>query len=60
MEKNRLAHAIRHPLTAKDIDDVVLVDEANAARLLSPTAPASEYAEGRSNLERIAQFGGKS
>jgi len=59
-KKNPLAHAIRHPLTAKEIDEMVLVDEAAAARIRSSAEPVREYAEGRSNLERMAQSGGKS
>jgi len=59
-KKNRLAHAIRHPLTAKEIDDVVLVDVAAADRMRSSAEPARGCTEGSRNLERMAQFGGKS
>lgn len=58
-KKNPLAHAIRRPLTAKEVDGMVLVDELGAARLRVSSAPAQGVSEARSNLERIAQFRGK-
>jgi hypothetical protein len=54
-KKNSLAHAIRHPLTAKDVDQMVLVDEAAAARLRSSAAQAPDFTQGHSNVERIAR-----
>jgi hypothetical protein len=59
-KKNALAHAIRHPLTAKDVDKVALVDEATAVQVRSSAASTCEYTGGRSKLEKMAQSGGKS
>jgi hypothetical protein len=38
-KKNRILRAFRKPLTAKDIDEVVLVDEDAASRLRPPVEP---------------------
>ena len=54
-KKNALARALRPPLTSKEIDDIVLVDEATATRMQAePAAGARDFAKG-SNVERMAQ-----
>ena len=56
-KKNGIARALRQPLTSKQIDDVVLVDEAAATRMRAAAAAtgATGFAEGRSKVERLAQ-----
>lgn len=56
-KKNRVARALRGPLTSKEIDDVVLVDEAAALRLLAAAAETESagFTEGRATTERLSQ-----
>jgi len=54
-KKNRVARALRGPLTSKEIDDVVLVDEAAATRIRTAAATRSGFTEGPSHAERLAQ-----
>lgn len=55
-KKNALARALRSPLTAKEIDEIALVDEAGAKEMLGATGSAEtpNFARG-SNQERMAQ-----
>jgi hypothetical protein len=55
-KKNVLARALRSPLTAKEVDEMVLVDEVGAKQMqaASGSAEASDFTKG-SNEERMAQ-----
>ena len=55
-KKNSVARALRRPLTAKEIDETVLVDEAAATRMQTPTDAADPRGfKTGSNVERMAQ-----
>jgi hypothetical protein len=55
-KKNGLARALRRPLTPEDIDNVVLVDEAAAARIrTSQTSGAQSLADASSKVEKVTQ-----
>jgi hypothetical protein len=56
-KKNGLARALRPPLTSKEIDDVVLVDEASAARMRAAATKtgSADLTDERSKAERLAQ-----
>ena len=54
-KKNGLARALRQPLTSKEIDDVVLVDEAAAARMraAAPKTGSAGLIDERSKAAKI-------